>query len=158
MDQAPSVRDCDALDARCRSNNRSNAAASLQNVSTGVQHSNQRKRDAHRRSRPVGVAPTWWFRDVREKKRMQQQASSRPLASLGRVATGTPQLNNPLTVVVTNAGFLGRKLGQLQSRAGEFDARHDRKEFSPDPGALWTCRRGEPDGGIVADLRGFAPR
>lgn len=100
------------------------------------------------------------FRDVGEKKRMQQQLElADRLASLGTMAAGTAhELNNPLTVVITNAGFLSEELllVQREIESGTLSEPVDKRlkrifEALGDVQAA-ASRMGR----IVADLRGFA--
>jgi PAS domain S-box-containing protein len=100
------------------------------------------------------------LRDVGEKKRMQQQLElADRLASLGTMAAGTAhELNNPLTVVITNSGFLAEELLQMQ---GDLNATALRevmeKRFKRVFEALGDVQAAASRmGRIVADLRGFA--
>jgi PAS domain S-box-containing protein len=133
--------------------------ASLRNLSTGTQSS------IHETAAPILDAghlqgAVMVFRDVGEKKRMQQQLElADRLASLGTMAAGTAhELNNPLTVVVTNLGFLADELEQVQedlksSMARELTAPRFKRIFE----ALGDVQAAASRmGRIVADLRGFA--
>jgi nitrogen-specific signal transduction histidine kinase/CheY-like chemotaxis protein len=55
------------------------------------------------------------FRDVTEQKKLQEQLElSDRLAALGTMAAGVAhEINNPLAVVLANAGFLAEDLGEL---------------------------------------------
>jgi len=100
------------------------------------------------------------FRDVGEKKKMQQQLElADRLASLGTMAAGTAhELNNPLTVVTTNAGFLGEELLQLQEDLNASAFRDlTGKRFTRIFDALGDIQAAASRmARIVADLRGFA--
>jgi signal transduction histidine kinase len=58
--------------------------------------------------------------DVREKQRLQKQLElADRLSSLGAMAATTAhELNNPLTVVMTNSGLIGESLNQLRAQLG----------------------------------------
>jgi signal transduction histidine kinase len=58
--------------------------------------------------------------DVGERQRLQKQLElADRLSSLGTMAASTAhELNNPLTVVMTNAGIIGEVLGDLRNAAG----------------------------------------
>lgn len=133
--------------------------ASLRNLSTGLQS------PINEISAPIVDAgqlqgAVMVFRDVGEKKKMQQQLElADRLASLGTMAAGTAhELNNPLTVVITNAGFISEELMQLKD---DLKATHMRgltenriaRIFEALGDAQAAASR---MGRIVADLRGFA--
>ena len=100
------------------------------------------------------------FRDVGEKKRMQQQLElADRLASLGTMAAGTAhELNNPLTVVITNSGFIADELQQFQQDLNSTVLRElTDKRIKRISEALGDVQAAASRmGRIVADLRGFA--
>jgi PAS domain S-box-containing protein len=100
------------------------------------------------------------FRDVREKDRLQKQLElTDRLASLGTMAAGTAhELNNPLTVVVTNAGFLAEEILQLQTSLGASSMRDmSEQHFKRINEALGDVQAAASRmTRIVADLRTFS--
>lgn len=159
MGQPPSV-DATPLDAALRLKQPVDACqATLQNLATGVQHSiNESAAPILDAGQLLGAVMV--FRDVGEKKRMQQQLElSDRLASLGTMAAGTAhEINNPLTIVVTNAGILADELAQLQAdfRASSMREMTD-QSFARIFAALGdTQAAASRIGRIVGDLRGFA--
>jgi len=100
------------------------------------------------------------FRDVGEKQKMQKQLElADRLTSLGTMAAGTAhELNNPLTVVVTNAGFIGEELQQhlaeLQTGAAQATTETRLRKIFEALGDLQAAA--SRMGRIVADLRAFS--
>jgi PAS domain S-box-containing protein len=158
--QSPSVGDANPLDAALRLKRPIDAGqANLRNVATGDQHSIDESAapivDSGQLFGAVMV-----FRDVGEKKRMQQQLElADRLSSLGTMAAGTAhELNNPLTVVVTNTGILGEELAQLEAALRSSSVREmTNKNFASMFAALADIQAAASRmGRIVGDLRGFA--
>jgi PAS domain S-box-containing protein len=88
----------------------------LRNIETGEQHSiSDYAAPILQDGKMLGAVMV--FRDVGEKQIMQKQLElADRVASLGTMAAGTAhELNNPLAVVVTNAGFLDEELVQLHA-------------------------------------------
>jgi PAS domain S-box-containing protein len=159
-DQSSSAGDATPLDAALRLKKPTDVSpANLRNVATGDQHSINESAtpivDSGHLSGAVMV-----FRDVGEKKRMQQQLElADRLSSLGTMAAGTAhELNNPLTVVVTNTGILGEELAQLQAALRSSSVREmTNKNFASMFAALGDIQAAASRmGRIVGDLRGFA--
>jgi PAS domain S-box-containing protein len=160
MDQTSTARDATPLDAALRLKQPIHREqASLRNVSTGMRH------PVDESAAPIEdggnlLGAVMVFRDVGEKKRMQQQLElSDRLASLGTMAAGTShELNNPLTVVVTNAGFLAEELSQLQT---DLKTSVMREQTEPSFKRIFEAL-GDVQAAasrmarIVTDLRGFA--
>jgi PAS domain S-box-containing protein len=160
MDQPSSAEDATPLDAALRLKQPIDAnQASLRNISTGDRHAiNESAAPIVDAGQLLGAVMV--FRDVGEKKRMQQQLElADRLASLGTMAAGTAhEINNPLTVVVTNAGFLAEELTQLQADLRASSMRElTLKSFSRIFDAIDDMQAAASRmGRIVADLRGFA--
>jgi PAS domain S-box-containing protein len=160
MDQLPSGGDATPLDTALRLKQPVGAGpASLRNLSTGSQHSiDERATPIVDAGQLVGAVMV--FRDIGEKKRMQQQLElADRLASLGTMAAGTAhELNNPLTVVLTNAGILAEELEQLQADLRSSSMREpSTKRFARMFDALGdTQAAASRMGRIVGDLRGFS--
>jgi len=133
--------------------------ASVRNLSTGVRSPikevAQPILDA---GHPQGAVMV--FRDVGEKRKMQQQLElADRLASLGTMAAGTAhELNNPLTVVVTNAGFLAEELLQVQDdlKASHLHDLTDARFVRIFEALADVQAAASRMGRIVGDLRGFA--
>ena len=160
MERPPSMSDATPLDAVLRLKQPVDIGqANLTNRATGVRHSISDSAapvvNAGHLSGAVMV-----FRDVGEKKKMQQQLElADRLASLGTMAAGTAhELNNPLTVVVTNAGFLVEEVTQLQADLQPSPVRESSgKSFTRIFEALGDLQAAASRmARIVADLRGFA--
>ncbi len=97
------------------------------------------------------------FRDVTEKARLQKQLEfADRMTSLGTMAAGTAhELNNPLTVVVTNAGFVGDELKHLHALvANDAEGRHRMGRIFEALGDLQAAA--SRMGRVVADLRAFS--
>ena len=94
------------------------------------------------------------FRDVTEQRKLQKRVElSDRLLSLGTMAAGVAhEINNPLTVVMANAAFLGEDLKTLEiSEPKDVRRREAMTEFLADlQSAATRIQR------IVADLRGFS--
>jgi PAS domain S-box-containing protein len=158
--QATSVGDATPLGAALRLKKPTDTTqAKLRNVSTGDEHSiNESAAPIVESGQLFGAVMV--FRDIGEKKRMQQQLElADRLSSLGTMAAGTAhELNNPLTVVVTNAGILGEELAQLQADLRSTSVR----EMTDQSFARMFAALGDTQaaasrmGRIVGDLRGFA--
>jgi two-component system cell cycle sensor histidine kinase/response regulator CckA len=160
MDRSSAVVDPTPLDAALRLKQPVEPdQASLKNLSTGKQHTiNECAAPVLDAGQLLGAVMV--FRDVGEKRKMQQQLElADRLASLGTMAAGTAhELNNPLTVVVTNAGFLAEELAQLQADVRASSLREmTEKRFARLLEALGDLQASASRmGRIVADLRGFA--
>jgi PAS domain S-box-containing protein len=160
VDQSASASDATPLDAVLRLKKPVEIdQASLRNAATGAQHAiDDSAAPIVDGSNLLGAVMV--FRDVGEKQRMQQQLElADRLASLGTMAAGTAhELNNPLTVIVTNAGFLAEELAQLQSSLRASSMRElTLKNFARVFEALGDVQAAASRmARIVADLRGFA--
>jgi PAS domain S-box-containing protein len=158
--QATSAGDATPLDAALRLKKPTDTtSANLRNVSTGDQHSiNESAAPIVESGQLFGAVMV--FRDIGEKKRMQQQLElADRLSSLGTMAAGTAhELNNPLTIVVTNIGILGEELAQLQADLRSSSVREmTNQSFARIFAALGDTQAASSRmGRIVGDLRGFA--
>jgi two-component system cell cycle sensor histidine kinase/response regulator CckA len=100
------------------------------------------------------------FRDVTEQKKLQKQLElADRLASLGTMAAGAAhELNNPLAIVVTNAGFVAEELQQhaadLKAKASPQAAEQRLGRISESLKDLQSAA--SRMGRIVSDLRTFS--
>jgi signal transduction histidine kinase len=100
------------------------------------------------------------FRDVTEKRKLQKQLElADRLASLGTMAAGAAhELNNPLAIVVTNAGFVAE---ELQKHAVDLEAQASPQAGQPRLGRISESLKDIQSaasrmGRIVSDLRTFS--
>ncbi len=160
MNQSASSIDATPLDAALRLKHPIEPEnASLRNAATGVAHTiDESAGPIVEGGHLLGAVMV--FRDVGEKKRMQQQLElADRLSSLGTMAAGTAhELNNPLTVVVTNCGFLAEELEELRSGLRATSMRDPTsKTFTRIFEALGDVQAAASRmSRIVADLRSFS--
>jgi len=160
MDRSNTAGDANPLAAALRSKQPTQPdQANLLNVATGEKHP---IKDS---AAPILEGGNMFgavmvFRDVGEKQTMQKQLElADRLASLGTMAAGTAhELNNPLAVIVTNAGFLDDELLQLETDL-KASMMHEvtRERFKRIFEALADVQASASRmGRIVGDLRAFA--
>ena len=160
MHPSPAARDANPLAAALRLKQPTELDhANLRNITTGEQHAiNDSAVPILEGGNMLGAVMV--FRDVGEKQAMQKQLElADRLASLGTMAAGTAhELNNPLAVVVTNAGFLEEELLHLQAELNasvlqEVTKNRFRRIFEALGDVQASASR---MGRIVRDLRTFA--
>jgi two-component system cell cycle sensor histidine kinase/response regulator CckA len=122
VDQRPTAIDATPLATALRTNQSVELEeANLLNLSTGEQRTiNDSAAPVVDAGQTLGAVMV--FRDVTEKKRLQKQLElADRLTSLGTMAAGAAhELNNPLAIVVTNAGFVAE---ELQRHRANLDAK-----------------------------------
>jgi PAS domain S-box-containing protein len=160
VDERPPMIDATPLDAVLRTNQPMKLEeASLLNLSTGA------RRSISDSTAPVvdegqTLGAVMVFRDVTGKKKLQKQLElADRLTSLGTMAAGAAhELNNPLSIVVTNAGFVAEELQQqradLKAKVSLETAQLRLDKMSEALGDLQSAA--SRMGRIVSDLRTFS--
>lgn len=132
--------------------------ASVMNVSTGALHViNDSATPVMDGERMLGAAMV--FRDVTEKKKLTKQLElADRLTSLGTMAAGVAhELNNPLAIVVANAGFIAEELQGHRATLETIAIPSEVQRLDRISAALGDLQSAASRlGRIVSDLRAFS--